>query len=75
MPDVKLCNVEWRNGEPVCKVHGQKLLDRPTYEERFGRLDQPSVGEVLVCPVSRQMMSSATAAHNAIRESGIKLPD
>ena len=75
MPDLELCNVVWRNGEPVCKVHGQKLLDRSTYEERFGRLDQPSVGEVLVCPVSKQMMSFTTAAHDAIRESGTRLPD
>ena len=72
----ELCNVEWRNGEPFCKVHKlEKLLDRPTYEATYGKLDQPHGGPVLVCPVSKQMLSRTTAAHDAIRDYGVKLPD
>jgi hypothetical protein len=69
------CNVEWRNNEPFCQMHAVRLLDRPTYEAKYGKLDQPSVGMVLICPVSKSMLSKTTAAHDAIEEYGIKLPE
>jgi len=69
------CNVELRNGEPFCKVHAVRMLDRPTYEAEYGKLDQPSVGQVLICPVSKKMSGKTTATHDAIEEYGIKLPE
>ncbi len=72
----ELCNVVWRNGEAFCKAHEtEKLLDRPTYEAKYGKLDKPELGAVLICPVSKVMISMKTATHNAIEEHGIKLSE
>ena len=70
------CNVEWRNGVAFCKAHKmEKLLDRSTYEARYGKLNQPNLGSVLICPVSKAMLSNTTALHDAIEEYGIELPE
>ena len=73
MAEDKPCTTNWNDGEPICEVHGERLVDRATIEVKSGKLNQPMIGNYF-CPVSRSMFSFNTAAHDVIRESGVKLP-
>jgi hypothetical protein len=74
MSEKKLCTGKWDDGTSFCEVHGERLVDRVTVEAKLGTLEQPQVAGALYCPVSGSMMSFVTAAHDAIRDSGIELP-
>jgi hypothetical protein len=73
MSNNKPCTAIWKDGVPICEFHGERLVDRATVEAKLGKLDQPMTGN-FYCPVSGAMFSFSTAAHDAIRDSGIELP-
>jgi hypothetical protein len=74
MFEKKICGGKWNDGEPICEVHGQRLVDRATVEAKLGKLNQPQFSEVFYCPVSGSMFSFNTALHDAIRNRDIELP-
>jgi len=74
MSERKSCRGDWNDGAPICEAHGERLVDRATVEAKLGKLDQPQISGAFYCPVSGRMLSFATAAHDAIRDSGIELP-
>jgi hypothetical protein len=70
----KRCRGVVNSGALICAVHGVRLVDRKSAELKVGRIDQPAIG--LFCPVSgKGPFSNQTAADDAIRESGIELPE
>ncbi len=74
MPEKQICTGKLVNGTAICQLQGEKLVDRETAENLLGKIDQPQIGGALFCPVSGSMMSFDTAAHDAIRDSGMELP-